>query len=96
MFRIGVTQQFWCDFDLKHLISENKRERPLTENIFFELYLRDYNDDLIDVPILVENSADASGAKPNQQDNKSSWTLTRRFFLFDTISGIRQNEYPDG
>jgi len=65
VYRIGVTQQFWCDFDLKHLISKNKWERPQSENFFYELYLRDYNDDLIDIPLLIENTASISGGFPN-------------------------------
>ena len=66
MYRIGVTQDFWCDFDLKNLISQNSWERPKLENMFFELYLKDYNDDLIDIPILIENTASESGGYPNQ------------------------------
>ena len=59
------------------------------ENLFFELYLLDYNDDLIDVPVLIENTASESGGYPNQQDDMTRWILTRRFFLFDTVSGVR-------
>ena len=39
----------------------NIYERPSNENMFYELYLKDYNDDLIDVPLLIENTASASG-----------------------------------
>mmetsp|Transcript_28647 Transcript_28647/g.35491 ORF Transcript_28647/g.35491 Transcript_28647/m.35491 type:complete len:94 (-) Transcript_28647:1697-1978(-) len=93
---MGVTQDFYCEFDLMHLMSDNKWERPRLENFFFELYLRDFNDNLIDVPLLVENTASESGGYPNQSDDRSRWILTRRFFLFDTVSGVRQNEYPEG
>jgi len=33
---------------------------------------------------------------PNLENDESQWLLTRRFFLFDTISGIEQAEYPNG
>ena len=56
---------YFCTFDLKKLISSNEFERPKMENLFFELYLLDYNDDLIDVPVLIENTASESGGYPN-------------------------------
>ena len=96
MYRIGVTLKFCCTLDMKKLISENKYERPALENFFFELYLKDYNDDLIDVPILIENTPGESGGFPNTEPDMTRWVLTRRFFLFDTISGIPQNQFPGG
>ena len=96
MFRIGVTQHFFCNFDLKQLIAKNKWDRPRVENYFYELYLRDYNDELIDVPVLIENTASETGGYPNQNSDKTRWILTRRFFMFDTVSAIKQNEYPGG
>ena len=57
-------------------------------NFFFELYLYDYNDDLIDVPILIENVPSDSGGYPNTEPNKNLWILVRRFFIYDTVSGI--------
>jgi hypothetical protein len=33
--------------------------------MFFELYIQDFNDDLIDVPVLVKNMVDKNGNKPN-------------------------------
>ena len=65
-------------------------------NFFFELYLYDYNEDLIDVPILIENVPSDSGGYPNTEPDKNQWILVRRFFIYDTVSGIPQNEYPDG
>ena len=65
-------------------------------NFFFELYLYDYNEDLIDVPILIENVPSDSGGYPNTEPDKKQWILVRRFFIYDTVSGIPQNEYPDG
>jgi Meckelin (Transmembrane protein 67) len=59
--------------------------------MFFELYLVDYNDDLIDVPVLIKNMQDKDGNKPNTDSSigqESGWRLTHRFFLFDTKSGV--------
>jgi hypothetical protein len=33
--------------------------------MFFEMYIQDFNDDLIDVPVLVKNLQDKNGNKPN-------------------------------
>ena len=64
--------------------------------MFFELYLKDYDDSLIDVPILIENVGSQAGGQPNRVSDKNAWILTRRFFLIDTISGIELNQYPEG
>lgn len=59
--------------------------------MFFEMYIQDFNDDLIDVPVLVKNLQDKNGNKPNSDSSagqESNWRLTRRFFLLDTKSGV--------
>ena len=66
VFRIGVTLRYLCKFDLNQLISSNKFERPLNENMFFELYLKDYDGSLIDVPILIDNVGSEEGGYPNK------------------------------
>jgi len=62
--------------------------------MFYELYLKDFDGSLIDVPILIDNVGSDTGGYPNQETDQSRWILTRRFFIFDTISGIPQNEFP--
>ncbi len=55
------------------------------------MYIQDFNDDLIDVPVLVKNLQDKNGNKPNSDSSagqESNWRLTRRFFLLDTKSGV--------
>ncbi len=47
------------------------------------------------MPILIENIPGESGGFPNAEPDRNRWILTRRFFLFDTVSGIPQNSYPD-
>lgn len=91
-----MTLRYLCKFDMKKLITGNKFERPKEANYFFELYLVDWNGSLIDVPILIENAGSDSGGFPNRDNDMSQWILTRRFFMFDTLSGIPQNEFPNG
>ena len=62
-----------------------------SQNLFFELYLEDYNEDLIDVPVLIRNFKDFNGILKNSDTssgNEASWRLVRRFFLIDTKSGV--------
>jgi len=66
-----VTQHYNCKFDLDKLTTPNKFEKPQIADFFFELYLRDYNDDLIDIPILIEDTAGANGGYPNRGSNKA-------------------------
>ena len=49
---------------------------------------------MVDIPVLVRQLRTSSGATPNINDNdKSNWQLTRRFFIADTRSGLNTN-YP--
>jgi Meckelin (Transmembrane protein 67) len=62
-----------------------------SQNLFFELYLEDYNEDLIDVPVLIKNFKDFNGILKNSDSSsgkEDNWRLVRRFFLVDTKSGI--------
>ncbi|MFO0118042.1 MAG: hypothetical protein ACK521_10680 [bacterium] len=56
----------------------------------------DYDGNLIDIPALITNIQGIGGDRPNTSDDESKWILTRRFFLFDSISGTRDGEYPGG
>ena len=87
VFRIGVTLRYLCKFDLDKLITPNAFERPKEANYFYELFLVDWDDSLIDVPVLIENAGSDSGGFPNRETDMSKWILTRRFFMFDTLSG---------
>lgn len=97
--RFGTTIQNECTFDLSRLVSSNKQDHPRNENIFYELFIEDYNGDLIDVPVLVRNFMDKNGQKPNDETStdENLYRLVRRFFLFDTISGVEgQDAYING
>ena len=63
--------------------------------MFYELYIEDYNGDLIDVPVVIRNFKAANAERPNELgSDESSFRLTRRFFIFDTVSGI-EGSYED-
>ena len=87
-----------CSYDLSNLVSPNAFDRPRLANYFFELYLVDYQDTLVDVPVLINvvDNTDAAIVGQNYPPNPSQmgqWALKRRFFLFDTISGITEDAY---
>jgi hypothetical protein len=52
------------------------------------MYILDENNDLIDIPVLITNYRDSNGDQPNLEYNGETSQLVRRFFMFDTISGI--------
>lgn len=58
--------------------------------MFYELYLQDENGKLANVPVLIRNYRAADESMPNKVGSTISdnWVLSRRFFLYDTISGI--------
>ena len=95
VFRIGNTVQSQCAVDLRQLIDPKQLNQFQNSNYFFELFLVDIDGSLIDVPVLITNVKLESG-NSNDQVDSSAQMLTRRFFLFDTISGIRDGEYPGG
>jgi Meckelin (Transmembrane protein 67) len=62
--------------------------------MFFEMFIQDRNKNLIDVPVLLRNFRNRKGELVNTGTVFSdSWRLVRRFFVYDTVSGIDQ---PDG
>lgn len=61
---IGTTVNIGCSFDLSKLLSPIAEDLPKTTNIFYDLFLEDFNGDLIDVPILIDNLK--NGDNPNQ------------------------------
>ena len=100
MRRFGTKTQTSCKISLQDLkYGSNSIRLPQNANMFYELYLEDDNGKLANVPVLVRNYRAADGSMPNKDGSiiKDSWVLTRRFFVFDTISGIAQGTgYSDG
>lgn len=87
IYQIGTTVDLACKYDIENLFSENQFDHPRNQNIFYELYLIDFNGDLIDIPVLV-NSLQKDAATPNSNSDTSRWQFVRRFFVFDTLSGL--------
>mmetsp|Transcript_23765 Transcript_23765/g.18155 ORF Transcript_23765/g.18155 Transcript_23765/m.18155 type:complete len:136 (-) Transcript_23765:1720-2127(-) len=87
MLKVGTLTETVCEFYLYKLLDQ--ASLPQEANAFFELYVLGSNGQLIDVPVLMRNFIDSSGNSPNSADSEqSSWRLTRRFFIYDTLSGI--------
>ena len=93
---IGTTVEFSCTFDLSVLVSTDEFVLPRKANKFYELFLVDFNGDLIDIPVKIENIISPAGDSPNIEDQIGRWIFTRRFFVFDTISGITTEDWPAG
>jgi len=75
-----------CNFDLTTLIGGNL---PDTANKFYEMFIEDSDGSLIDVPVRVRTLIDESGDTPNIGEDIALYKLVRRFFIFDTVSGIK-------
>ena len=58
LLSIGTTLKNECSFDLSKLVS--KTEQPNNVNMFYEMFLVDYNGDLIDVPVKINQLKDIS------------------------------------
>ena len=59
----------------------------------------DFNGDLIDIPAKITNIVNQNGQNPNNELSDTNWILTRRFFLFDSLSGLPEKtgtEWPVG
>lgn len=95
IYNIGTTVEIMCTYDLSVLVSQNENLTPRKANNFYELFLEDYNGNMIDVPVLVEN-IQRDGVSVNRESTKPNddWVLTRRFYLFDTVSGVERTQ-PD-
>lgn len=78
----GTNINIACSLDLTQFFNMKK-------NSFYEMYFIDESDNIIDVPILVTNYMVSGGNTPNSETkSKSGWKLTRRFFIYDNLSGI--------
>jgi hypothetical protein len=55
MMRFGAVTESICEFELGQLIEVNSKDMPREANYFFDLYIKDRNGNLIDVPIAIRN-----------------------------------------
>jgi meckelin len=86
----GTNVDVTCEIDLSVYIS-------YSETTFYELYLVDVNNTMIDIPILIKNLVFSDGTQPNMLDAESNWKLVRRFFIYDNVSGkVGSNGYVGG
>jgi len=93
--RFGTSVNARCDYNISQLIDTNLQ--PNNTDVFYDLWLVDVNGNYIDVPVKINNYIDSNGSKPNQSKDKSKWKLTRRFFIYDTKSGLEgANSYKNG
>lgn len=104
MLKFGAITENICELYLDELI--NPDNLPDIANSFYDLYIEDQNKNLVDIPVLITNFVDQYGNMPNLQTNsqtgqvssdQSQWRFTRRFMIYDTVSGIDQtNGYTNG
>jgi hypothetical protein len=92
MMKFGAVTESLCEFDVSQLFDQARL--PNEANYFFDLFIMDRNKNLIDVPVLIRNLRNKKGEQVNTGSTISdSWRLVRRFFVYDTVSGIT---LPDG
>lgn len=88
--KFGTNMIYNCELDLEPYLS-------YSETVFYDLYLVDNGDALLEVPILIKNFKDTSGDNPNESSSRSDWRLVRRFYIYDNISGKEGNDaYESG
>ena len=62
--------------------------------------MQDSSGKLIDIPIVINNFKDEDGKNPNDENKvgiQQNWRFVRRFLIYDTISGLRdENSFKDG
>ena len=80
----GTNLIYDCNLDIEPLITAS-------ETVFYELFIKDSTEELLDVPVLMRNFVNASNDDPNSGSSESDWQLVRRFFLYDNVSGIDVN-----
>lgn len=84
--RFGTTVYSKCEYSVSQLI--NPDIQPNNTDVFYDLWLIDHDGKYIDIPVKIMNYLDSNGGKPNLSSDPEKWKLTRRFFIFDTKSGL--------
>ena len=72
-------------------MSSDPYQVPSNANMFYEMFLVDSDGTLVDVPVLIQNYQDSQGNTPNADSSIGNYgkvQLVRRFFIFDTKSGV--------
>lgn len=76
----GTNVIYKCQLDLTKYIDAD-------ETVFYDPYLIDDDGTMIDVPVLFRDYRDQNNDSPNTGSSSGDWRLTRRFFLYDNVSG---------
>ena len=87
--RFGTTIINSCTFDLTKITDNSTADYPNNVNVFYDMFYEDTNGNLLDVPVVIRNFKDSSGSSPNSGTGLDQWRLTRRFFVWDAISGVQ-------
>jgi meckelin len=91
----GKSVKSKCEISVSKLINSNLQ--PNNTDVFYDLWYVDSNGDYLDVPVKINNYIDSSGGRPNESSDKKNWKLTRRFFIYDTQSGLEGTDaYKNG
>eukprot|EP00357_Protocruzia_adherens_P001666 CAMPEP_0114976316 /NCGR_PEP_ID=MMETSP0216-20121206/2601_1 /TAXON_ID=223996 /ORGANISM="Protocruzia adherens, Strain Boccale" /LENGTH=982 /DNA_ID=CAMNT_0002337223 /DNA_START=160 /DNA_END=3108 /DNA_ORIENTATION=- len=77
----GTTYENNCEIDLNDFLSSDP-------DFFYELYLRDSDNELVSIPVVIDNLHAADGTKPNESSDESKWVMLRRFYLYDRVGGV--------
>lgn len=66
--------------------------------LFYDVYLKDrLTQKYIPVPILIKNFVDTRTQTPNTGSDPANYRFVRRFFMFDNLGGIENNnQYING
>jgi hypothetical protein len=92
--RFGVVTFDSCEFELKDLL--DIKRQPEQTNTFYELFIEDQRKNLVDVPVLITNYRNRQGKTVNKElvrEGPDASLLVRRFFIFDTCSGIAGTKF---
>lgn len=68
MKRFGIVTEKKCDYELINLVG-GKDDIPKDANAFYEIFIRDAQGNLIDVPVVVTNLIDIDQETPNEPFN---------------------------
>jgi hypothetical protein len=83
---IGTTMKKDCKFDLTKLANH----QVINANIFYEMFLLDYDGTMHQVPVKITNYQEAELDNSSKDMNK--WMLVKRFFVADSYGGISSSQ----
>ena len=86
--KFGTNYVLECKIELGELFKAE-------ETVFYELFLKDVDGNLVDVPARILNYENVVGTTPNwDQKPMGDFVFVRRFFLYDNIYGYMTGNAP--